>query len=144
MVTINAYLNFPGTTEAAFEFYKSIFGGEFAGIQRFKETPEGPKLPADEQDKLMHVALPIGNNILMATDALESQGRTLTVGNNFSLSLTVDSQEEAQKYFDALSAGGKVEVPLQMMFWGEYFAMLTDKFGIQWMVSFDPKRTQAK
>lgn len=137
MIKINPYLNFAGNAEEAFSFYKSVFGGEFAMLQRFKETPEADKVPTEEQDKLMHVALPIGGNVLMATDALESMGQKLAVGNNITLSLSVESQAEADRIFAALSPGAKIDMPLQKTFWGAYFGMLTDKFGIQWMVSFD-------
>ena len=137
MATINPYLNFPGNTEEAFNFYKSVFGGEFIVLQRFKETPEAGNVPASEQDKIMHIALPIGNgNTLMATDALESMGQTLTTGNNFSIAIQAESEEEADKLFNRISAGGQVTVPLEKAFWGDYFGMCTDKFGIQWMVNY--------
>ncbi|NBB21242.1 VOC family protein [Runella sp. CRIBMP] len=138
MATVNPYLNFLGNTEEAFNFYKSVFGGEFVGLQRFKDTPEADKLSADDQDKIMHVALPIGSNtILMGTDALESMGHTLTLGNNLSLAIGAESKEEAEKIFHGLAEGGEVEMPLQDTFWGAYFGMTTDKFGIKWMVNFD-------
>jgi len=140
VITINPYLNFQGNTEEAFNFYKSVFGGEFAMIIRFKDTPEAGRVAADEADKLMHIALPIGKNmVLMATDALESMGHKVTAGNNFHLSVHADSDEEASRYFNALAEGGKVTIPLAKMFWGAFFGMLTDKFGIQWMVNHDPK-----
>ncbi|MBF9255717.1 VOC family protein [Pontibacter sp. 172403-2] len=136
MATLNPYLNFKGTTEEAFNFYKSVFGGEFIALQRFKDTPEAARVPAEEQDKIMHISLPIGQgNILMGTDALESMGHTLTVGNNFSLSVSAESKAEADKLFQGLAAGGQVTMPLQDTFWGDYFGMITDKFGIHWMVS---------
>lgn len=138
MATINPYLNFPGNTEEAFNFYKSVFGGEFTFLQRFKETPEAGNVPANEQDKIMHIALPIGEgNTLMATDALESMGQRLTAGNNFSIAIQAESEEEADKLFNRLSAGGQVTMPLEKVFWGAYFGMCTDKFGIQWMVNYD-------
>ena len=138
MATLNPYLNFPGNTEEAFNFYKSVFGGEFITLQRFKDTPEADRASAEDKDKIMHVSLPIGKgNILMATDAVESMGHKLTVGNNFYLSLSTESEEETKKLFDALSAGGKVTMPLDKTFWGAYFGMLTDKFGVQWMVNYD-------
>ena len=138
MLTINPYLNFAGNTEEAFNFYKSVFGGEFLALQRFKDTPEAGNIPKQEQDKIMHVALPIGNGaILMATDALESMGQKLTVGNNFYIAIQPETKEEAQRLFNGLSAGGKVEMPLQDAFWGAYFGMFQDKFGIQWMVNYD-------
>ncbi|WP_018478742.1 VOC family protein [Pontibacter roseus] len=137
MATLNPYLNFKGNTEEAFRFYKSVFGGEFLALQRFKDTPEGDKLSSEDQEKIMHVALPIGQgNMLMGTDALESMGQTLTQGDNISLAINADSEAEADKLFQGLSAGGKVTMPLQKAFWGDYFGMLTDKFGIQWMVSY--------
>ena len=138
MATINPYLNFAGNTEEAFNFYKSVFGGEFITLQRFKDTPEAGKISESEKDKIMHVSLPIGKgNILMATDALESMGQKLTVGNNFYISISSESKEEAQKLFNGLSAGGKIEMPLQDAFWGAYFGMFTDKFGIKWMINYD-------
>ena len=105
MQTINPYLNFPGNTEEAFNFYKSVFGGDFVMLQRFKDTPEAGRVPKNELNKIMHVSLPIGKgNILMATDALESMGHKLTNGNNFQLSLGTDTKEEADKLFKALGA----------------------------------------
>ena len=138
MATINPYVNFNGNTEEAFNFYKSVFGGEFAMIQRFKDTPESDKIPDAEKDKIMHIALPIGKgNVLMGTDALESMGQHLIMGNNYSISVSTESKEEADKLFDGLSNGGKVDMPIGDTFWDSYFGMFTDKFGLQWMVSFD-------
>ena len=145
MATLNPYLNFQGNTEEAFNFYKSVFDGEFVALMRFKETPEAGTMPASEQDKIMHIALSIGkDNILMGTDMLESMGQTLQAGNNLSLAIGADSDEEANKLFHGLSAGGQVTMPLQKAFWGDYFGMLTDKFGIQWMVSFSYKQTEKR
>jgi PhnB protein len=142
MVTINPYLNFKGTTEEAFNFYKSIFGGEFAMIQRFKDTPEAGKLKGADLDKIMHIALPIGKgNVLMATDAVDSMGQSLSVGNNFHLSVSTESEQEADKIFNGLSAGGTNIMPLSKQFWNSYFGMVTDKFGVQWMVSYDYGRS---
>ena len=138
MPTLNPYLNFPGNTEEAFNFYKLVFGGDFAGgVFRFKDTPDGNKLSESEQQKVMHIALPIGKgNMLMATDALESMGHKVTPGTNFHLSIEAESKEEAEKIFNGLSKGGKVTMPLADSFWGAYFGMLTDKFGMQWMVNY--------
>ena len=137
MATLNPYLNFAGNTEEAFKFYKSVFGGDFKTLLRFKDTPEAGKIPPNEKDKIMHVALPIGKgNTLMATDALESMGQKLILGNNMYLSIEAESKEEAKKIFSGLSAGGKVTMPLDDAFWGAYFGMLTDKFGIKWMVNY--------
>ena len=143
MAKLNPYLNFNGNTEEAFNFYKSVFGGEFITLQRFRDTPESDKIAEADRDKIMHVALPVGpGNILMATDALESMGQHLKVGNNITLSIDADSEAEADKLFQALSAGGKVVMPLEKAFWGAYFGMLTDQFGIQWMVNYDYNQKQ--
>ena len=140
MAKLNPYLNFEGNTEKAFNFYKSVFGGEFRMLQRFGQTPEASRVPANEQDKIMHIALPIGQNILMGTDALESMGHSITRGSNFSISIDAESEAEAERLFNASAAGGQVSVPLEKMFWGAYFGMLTDKFGISWMVNYDEKQ----
>lgn len=141
MTAINPYLNFDGNTEEAFEFYKSVFGGEFATVMRFKEVlpcPEMGELSTEDGEKIMHIALPIGNgNVLMATDALESMGQKMTTGNNFSISISTESREETDKIFNGLSAGGKITMQLAETFWSAYFGMCRDKFGIKWMVSYD-------
>ncbi|RDC63802.1 VOC family protein [Adhaeribacter pallidiroseus] len=139
MVQVNPYLNFNGTTEAAFTFYQSIFGGAFVNVTRFKDTPAGDKLSATDREKIMHMALPIGQGtILMATDALEAMGHHVNPGNNFHLTVSPGSEAEADQLFRALSENGQVNLPLRKEFWGAYFGMLTDQFGIQWMVSYDP------
>jgi PhnB protein len=138
MKTINPYLNFPGTAEEAFNFYKSVFGGEFLSVMRFKDTEEADKISDSEKEKLMHISLPIGKGtLLMGSDVPESMGMTVTYGNNYFLSIDAESREEADKIFNALSENGKIEMPMQDMFWGAYFGMCADKFGIQWMVSFE-------
>ena len=143
MTAINPYLNFDSNTEEAFEFYKSVFGGEFATVMRFKEAPPCPEmgeLSTEDGEKIMHIALPIGNgNVLMATDALESMGQKMTTGNNFSISISTESREETEKIFNGLSAGGKITMPLAETFWSAYFGMCKDKFGVQWMVNYDRK-----
>ena len=137
MKSINPYLNFPGNTEEAFNFYRKVFGGDFiGGINRFKDTPDAGKLDKSDLDKVMHIALPVGDNVLMATDALPSMGFTVTFGNNFYLSIEADSKEEADQLFNALSEGGKKEMPMNDQFWGAYFGMVTDKFRINWMISY--------
>lgn len=136
MPKINPYLNFNGNTEEAFNFYKSVFGGEFPTVMRFKDTAVAGDVVPEDQDKIMHIALPIGiGNMLMGTDTLESMGQKFTPGNNIHLSLSVDSREEADKIYKALSAGGKATMPLKDEFWGDYFGMLVDKFGISWMIA---------
>ncbi|MBK9096523.1 MAG: VOC family protein [bacterium] len=145
MKSINPYLNFPGNTEEAFNFYKKVFGGDFAGgIFRFKDTPDSDKLSEGDRQKVMHVALPMGSeNMIMATDALESMGFKVTFGNNFYIAIHTDSKEEADKLFKGLSEGGKVEMPMADQFWGDYFGSLEDKFGVRWMVIYSaPKENQ--
>jgi PhnB protein len=139
-VLINPYLTFNGNCEEAFNFYKSVFGGKFAYLGRFKEMPpmEGMPVKADDAEKIMHVSLPIGGGtMLMGSDSSESFGQATNVGNNFSVSISAPSQAKADKLFNGLSDGGQVTMPMNKTFWGSYFGMLTDKFGIQWMVSFD-------
>lgn len=140
MITINPYLNYPGTTEEAFNFYKSIFGGEFTAVQRFKDMPDADNLSAEDKEKIMHIELPIGKGVvIMATDALESMGQSFTMGNNFFLAISAESEEEADRFYNALSAGGEQTMPMQKMFWGDYFGTLTDKFGLQWMIGYTYK-----
>ena len=141
MAILNPYLNFNGNTEEAFDFYKSVFGGEFTTLQRFKDTPHADKIPASEQEKIMHVTLPIGGNVLMGTDVGETMPQ-VTFGTNSSISLSPESEEEAHKLFNGLSAGGKITMPLEKMFWGALFGMFTDKFGIQWMVNYEYSQKQ--
>lgn len=143
MQHMNPYLNFNGNTEEAFNFYKSVFGGEFAFVQRFKDVKDQPgcsNVPEQDMNKIMHIALPIGKTgMLMATDVLTSMGQPEVSGNNISIALSPDSKAEADKIFGGLSAGGQVIMPMGDMFWGAYFGMFIDKFGIQWMLNFDPK-----
>ncbi len=139
MTTVNTYLNFNGNTEEAFNFYKSVFGGEFIALQRFKDTPDADKMPVSEQQKIMHVALPIGANILMGTDVGTTMPQ-VTFGTNSSICISPASEEEAKKLFNGLSAGGKIGMPLEKMFWGALFGFLTDKFGVQWMVNYEYKQ----
>lgn len=136
MATINPYLNFLGNTEEAFNFYKSVFGGEFAMVMRFRDTEHGANVPDADKDKIMHIALPIGGNMLMGTDCLTSLGQKLNFGDNFSISAHGETLEQSQALFDGLSAGGTVAAPFKKEFWGDYFGLLFDKFGVQWMVSY--------
>ena len=138
MAKVSTYLNFPNQTEEAFNFYKSVFGGEFiGGISRFGDIPPSPDMPPiAEADKnlVMHIVLPIlGGHHLMGTDAPESMGFRVHFGNNVYLNLEPDTRAETKRLFDALSAGGKVEQELQDMFWGDYYGSCKDKFGVQWM-----------
>ncbi len=139
MIQLNPYLTLAGTTEEAFTFYKSVFGGEFVTFQRFKETPDGDKMPTADGEKIMHVAFKIGDNTLMCTDALPSQGRAVTMGDNISLSLNMDSRKESDELYIKLAVGGTPEMSMQEMFWGAYFGMLTDRFGVKWMINCDAK-----
>jgi len=142
MKTINPYLTFNGNCEAAFNFYKSVFGGEFQFIGRFKDMPPmgGKTIPAAEGDKVMHVSLPIGQgSVLMGSDTTASCGHPVTMGNNFSISINATTEAEADKLFGGLSKDGKVTMPMAKAFWGAYFGMFTDKFGINWMVNYDYK-----
>ncbi|WP_149205500.1 VOC family protein [Flavobacterium johnsoniae] len=138
MAAINPYLMFNGTCEEAFLFYKSVFGGEFPYIGKYKDAPaeEGEKLSEEALNRIMHVSLPIGNTILMGSDSHPRYG-DVGFGDNFSISINTESTEEADLIFNGLSAGGKVEMPMDNTFWGSYFGMFKDKFGINWMVSFD-------
>jgi PhnB protein len=145
MSRVATYLNFSRNTEEAFNFYKSIFGGEFSGngINRFGDIPPSdgtPPIPEADKKLIMHVELPIlGGHVLMGTDAPESMGFNVHVGNNVHINLEPDTRAEADKLFKALSAGGKVTMKLQVMFWGAYYGSCTDKYGIQWMVNCTAK-----
>ena len=138
MATVNTYLNFNGNTEEVFNFYKSVFGGEFVMVQRFSDTPDADKMSAEDQKKIMHIALPVGSNVIMGTDVPASMEQ-VTFGTNSSISLSPQSEDEAYKLFNGLSAGGKIAMPLEKMFWGALFGMFTDKFGVQWMVNYEYK-----
>lgn len=146
MTRVSTYLNFPGNTEEALNFYKSIFHGEFTGggIQRFGDIPaEAGHPPLSEEDKqlVLHAELQIpGGHTLMATDAPESMGFKVEVGNNMHLSIEPESREETKRLYDALSAGGKITMELQDMFWGAYYGSCTDKYGINWMLNFTEKK----
>lgn len=143
MTKLNIYLNFPGNAEEAFNFYRSVFGGEFGALVRFKDMPmPGTKIPKEDESKIMHIALPVGNDVLMASDALASLGQTLVPGDNAYISVSVDSKAEADRVFKALSAGGTVEMALADQPWGDYWGSFSDKFGIQWMLSYTPPKTK--
>ncbi len=133
-IAMNPYLNFNGNTEEAFNFYKSVFGGDFAVVMRFGDNPQCDQMTEDDKKRIMHIALPIDGGMLMATDALESMGQKLNVGNNFYISLSPSTREDADRIFNGLSDGGKVEMPMSDMFWG-YFGSFTDRFGVQWMLN---------
>ena len=142
MIKLNTYLNFAGNAEAAFKFYRSVFGGEFSTLVRFKDMPmEGVKIPKADENKIMHIGLPIGQDAVMASDALESLGQKLVQGNNVYISAQPDSKEEASRIFGALSAGGEIEMPIADQPWGDYYGSLKDRFGVMWMVNYSyPKK----
>jgi PhnB protein len=141
MATINPHINFNGNAEEAFNFYKSVFGGEFAKIMRFKDisSPEYP-VAENEANKIMLIALPIGkSNMLMANDVPEIMGKTNENENRSKIFINAESREEADKLFDGLSAGGTIEGHIGDSPWGSYFGCFRDKFGIEWMIDYDPK-----
>ncbi len=139
MALINPHINFNGNAEEAFTFYKSVFGGEFSKVMRFKDL-SGPdfQVSPDEENKIMHIALPIGKNTLMGNDVPEFMGRTNENENRSKIAISAESREEAERLFNGLSAGGNVEMPIAESPWGSYFGMFRDKYGIEWMVNFDP------
>jgi PhnB protein len=141
MATINPYINFNGNAEEAFNFYKSVFGGEFASIVRFKDL-EGPEFPVPENEanKIMRIVLPIGENTLIANDVPESLGPVSENENRSKIAISAETKEEADKLFNGLSEGGAVEMPMAQSPWGTYFAMFRDKYGIEWTVEFDSNR----
>lgn len=139
MATTNTYLNFNGNCEEAFNFYKSVFGGEFNYLGRFGDMPDdgNNKIPEADKNKIMHVSLPIGTSVLMGSDTGGEWAPSFIQGNNFSISINADTKEEADRIFNGLAQGGKITMPLNNTFWGDYFGMLTDKFGVNWMMSFN-------
>lgn len=140
MATINPYINFNGNAEEAFNFYRSVFGGEFTELKRFKDMAvPGFHVSESDANKIMVITLPIGNNVLMANDVPESMGRTNERENRSKISVSAESKEEADKIFNGLSAGGEVEMPIGESPWGSYFAMFRDKYGIEWTVEFEQK-----
>lgn len=144
MAQINPYIHFNGNAEEAFTFYKSVFGGEFAMVVRFKDL-SGPESPFSENEanKIMHIALPIGNSsVLMGSDTPEFMGKHNENETRSKISISAESKEEADKLFNGLSAGGNAEMPIADSPWGSYFGMFRDKYGIEWMVDFDPRHKE--
>ena len=140
MTTVNVYLTFKGNCEEAFNFYKSVFGGEIPYIGRYKDMPpqEGHKMDSKDAEKIMHISLPISKEtVLMGSDTGGEWASSYSQGNNFSISINTDKKTEADRLFNGLSAGGQVTMPMNKTFWGDYFGMFTDKFGINWMISFN-------
>lgn len=140
MAQINPYINFNGNAEEAFYFYRSVFGGEFSHLVRFKDLAIADfQVSEKEENKIMHIALPIGGNELMANDVPEFMGKVNENENRSKISISVASKEEADKIYLGLSAGGNLEMPIADSPWGTYFAMFRDKYGIEWTVEYDPK-----
>lgn len=136
----NPYLNFDGNAQEAFLFYQSVFGGELF-LQKMGDAPSVENLSEPEKERMMHISLPLGaDQVLMASDCLPSAGHVLTVGNNNYISLSVDSREDADRVFNGLSAGGDIEMPMQDMFWGDYFGSFADKFGVRWMIAYSQEK----
>lgn len=136
MASLNPYLTFNGNCEEAFQFYRSVFGGDYEALMRFSDVPSEYAMPEAEQDKIMHMALPIGNgNMLMGSDS-PSHMPQVSVGDNLSISISAQSEEEATRLFNGLSAGGQVTMPLEVAFWGDLFGMFVDRYGVSWMVSY--------
>lgn len=144
MTSVNIYLTFNGNCEEAFNFYKSVFGGEFPYVGRFADMPpvDGMTMGEEDANRIMHISLPISaETALMGSDTGGEWAPNFTPGNNFSVSVNTDSKEEADRIYTALSAGGQQTMPMSVTFWESYFGMLTDKFGINWMVSFEQAKT---
>lgn len=138
MAAVNPYLSFNGNCEAAFNFYKSVFGGEFTYLSRFKDMPSEQPIPDTEKEKILHMLLPIGSGtILMGSDTSEVFGIRTKFGDNISLSVNTDSENETQRIFNELSAGGQIIMPLEKMFWGALFGHFTDKYGVLWMINYE-------
>jgi PhnB protein len=141
MIKLHPYLNFAGNSEEAFNFYRSVFGGEFTSLVRFRDFPmEGVSIPKEDEDKIMHVGLPVGqDDVLMASDTLPALGQQLVQGNNVYISAHPSSRDEADRIFNSLAEGGEIEMPIADQAWGDYFGSLKDKFGVLWMVNFSPR-----
>ena len=138
MPKLNPYLNFDGTAEEAFKFYQSVFGGEFVGgVMKMGNAPGTENFSEEEKNRVMHIALPIGKDLLMASDTMPSIGQTLTQGNGNYISIFPESREEADRIFNALSAGGEVEAPMEDQFWGDYFGSFIDKYDVHWMINYN-------
>lgn len=137
MAAVNPYITFNGTCEEAFNFYKSVFGGDFPYSGKYKDMPSEYPIKEEDKEKIMHISLPIGNTVLMGSDAAAGFGDNFKEGNNITISINADSEEEATRIFGGISGGGIISMPLNKTFWGALFGMCTDKFGINWMVNYD-------
>ena len=137
-MTLSIYLNFGGNCREVFEFYRSVFGGEFEILQTFGDGPGDMDVPDDELGDIMHVSFPIGSSVLMGSDMPSGFGPPVRMGNNFSISYTTESKEQTDDLFAKISEGGTVNMPPADMFWGSYFGSCTDKFGVNWQFNYDP------
>lgn len=145
MKRIDPYLNFIGQSTEAMKFYQSVFGGNFVSFQRYKDVPGAEKMSAEVQDQIVHASLSVGGaNMIMATDAVDTMEQELVSGNNIYLCIHAESESEADKLFEGLSKNGKIEIPMNIAFWGAYFGMCMDKFGIHWMISYEGKNVNGE
>ena len=135
-MSLNTYLTFNGNCREAFEFYRSVFGGDYPFLQTFGDAPPEMGVPDAEKDLIMHVSLPVGSSMLMGSDSCSAFGPPAQIGNNFAISIVVDSREKCDEYLAKLSEGGTVKMPMQDTFWGAYFGTWVDKFGVNWMVNY--------
>jgi PhnB protein len=137
MLDLNPYLHFAGNAAESMNFYKKVFRGEFLVYSRYKDLPGGEKMPEADQQKFVHIALSIGKgHTLMATDIITTMGHDLNQGNSYHICIEAESEEEIERLFRDLSEGGKIEMPLNKTFWGAYFGMFRDRFGVQWMINY--------
>ena len=136
-MSLNTYLFFDGNCREAFEFYRSVFDGEFSVILTYAEGPPDMNVPESEKDRIMHVSLPVGSTVLMGSDNCSAFSPAPVTGDNFAISVLLESRERSDQVFSQLSEGGMVKMPMQEMFWGSYFGTLTDRFGIGWMVDYE-------
>ena len=137
MTQLNPYISFSGNAEEAFNFYKSVFGGEFSAVMRWGDNEECAEMPGIDKNSIMHIALPVGDSTIMGDDSDGIMGKKLSAGNNHSITISPDSRDEADRSFKGLSDGGEATMSMQVAFWGGYFGSLTDKFGVQWLINYD-------
>ena len=139
MTQLNPYISFDGKAEEAFNFYKSVFGGDFQAVLRWAENPQCAEFTDEDKNKIMHIALPVGDSVIMGSDHVGGPGRPFVEGTNFAVTISPDIRKEADRLFSGLSAGGTEVMPMQDMFWGGYFGVFVDKFAITWMINCDEK-----
>ena len=139
MTKLNPYLSFNGKAEEAFNFYKSVFGGEFTGIMRWSDNPQCSEFSDEDKNGVMHIALPVGDSVIMGSDSVKSMGE-VTAGTNFQITISPESREDADRLFNGLSTGGTPTMPMADQFWCDYFGALKDKFGIQWLINYENQK----